>query len=90
MADTVEDEIFDPHEAERHRQGIEKVKRYYTALSQLKIEDSTWTRNYQLFISWTLEKCLWWIESIEAQAQAGQNTIGARLVARVVANRLDS
>ncbi len=65
-----------------------KLLRYMQALQDLVNEDIRWESNLIRFRKWDLNMCLWWIGIIEAQAETGLDTLGTRLVSRVVANRL--
>lgn len=61
---------------------------YETALKELAAEDRRYTSNYNMWFKWDDARRLWWIENAEAQARAGQDTIGAVVVARAVEVRL--
>lgn len=65
-----------------------KLWMYETALKELASEDRRYGSNYNTWWKWNSDRRLWWIGVIEAQAEAGQNTIGAVVVARAVEIRL--
>lgn len=65
-----------------------RIWMYGEALKELSAEQRKFSPNYNLWFRWNTETRLWWIDQIEAQAQAGKQTLGVEVVARAVQIRL--
>lgn len=66
-----------------------RAKLYERALEALCAEHPKYGSNIRLWERWSLAERIWWIDQIEQQAKDGKDTIGARVVAQVVMNRLE-
>lgn len=64
------------------------VKVYGEALKQLASEDRRYISNFNMWQRWDGPMRAWWIGQIEAQAAAGKDTIGVRVVTRAAIIRL--
>ena len=61
---------------------------YGKALEQLAKEDRRYLSNYNIWQRWDADRRIRWINSVERQAQAGAQTIGAVVVTRAAIIRL--
>lgn len=61
---------------------------YSSALEELVGEDLKYSSNYNMYNRWEPDMQLWWIKQVEAQAQAGKQTIGVDVVTRAAIIRL--
>lgn len=77
-----------PAELEAYNSDTRKTAAFYWALRDLKNESVSFLKNFNVYCKWNRDTRLWWIARIEADAQAGKETVGASVVTRVVINRL--
>lgn len=80
----------DPEPEVLSEEDRETVNRYAIALRQLANEQVCFIKNDNTFQQWDDATRLWWIMQIERQAREGKDTIGVRLVTRVVMNRMEN
>lgn len=85
-----EPQLPEPEPEVLSQEDRDTVNRYAIALRQLANEQVCFIKNDNTFQRWDDATRLWWIIQIERQAREGKDTIGVRLVTRVVMNRMEN
>lgn len=68
---------------------LETTLHYHRSLKTLAKQDAIFVKNLNIYERWNTSQRLAWILVIEKQAIDGHDTIGARLMAQVVADRME-
>jgi len=64
-----------------------EIEHCYQALGELTRSNRSWTKNYNLFISWTDEQRQWWINQLKRQREA-QVPVAIELITKMIEIRL--
>lgn len=81
-----EDQVEDQTEFDAEQEL--RLNVYGSALEEMAAAHHKYASNYNLWQRWDKRMRLWWIDSVERQAQAGHHTIGVDVVSRAVEIRL--